>query len=145
MTSSAMPSIRFKETTHEHASRIGVTDSFSSIRRRLLVAKLEGRALPSGTPTHLQKATSEVLMATLALKPHAEGRNNDDGHETIVLVPTLAPPTLDRARGLVSRRLRRQRLASAHRAGTTRPLPPYGYQWMPQQTMVAALNTGDSR
>lgn len=132
MTSSAIPSIRFKETTHEHASRIGVTDSFSSIRRRVLVAKLAGRALPSNSPTHLQKATSEALMATLALKPHDEGRNNDDGNETILLVPTLAPPTLDRARGLVSRRLRRQRLASVHRTRTTKPHLPYGYQWMPQ-------------
>lgn len=144
MTSSAMPSIRFKEATHEHASRIGVTDSFSSIRRRVLVAKLEGRTIPSDSPTHLQKATPEALMATLALEPHDAGRNSNSGHETILLVPTLTPPTLDRAQGLVSRRLRRQRLASIHRSGTTKPLLPYGYQWMPQQTMVAALNTGDS-
>jgi len=110
-----MPTIHYQESTLEHASRIGVTPRFVRIRRRVLSAKLEKRALPSDAPIHLQYATLKALMTTLAVKPQNQSRHNGSGNAGISFIPAFAWLTRDRSQSLIYRSVRRGRLVTSKR------------------------------
>jgi hypothetical protein len=123
-----MPLVCYQENTRQHAHRLRVTLYFARMRRRVLAARLEGRALPSNAPTHLRQATPQTLMATLAVKPHLQ---RDEGEEeTLVLIPTSTPATQDRLQGQNARRRQRRRLALGKSS------PPYGYRRTHNEAIV---------
>lgn len=119
-----MPIVRYQENTRQHAYRLHVTRYFARIRRRVLAAKLEGRALPGDAPAHLQQVTPRMLMATLAVTPHLQ--KDDGGEETLLFVPTAMPATADRLQGQRSRQRQRRRLAG-HQSPRVGKVVPYGY------------------
>lgn len=129
-----MPSVQYQETTYQHANRLSVAIYFARTRRRVLAAKLEGRKVPIVWPRQLYQATSDELMATLAVK--TQSQEPDGCEETLWLIPTTTPLTVDRARGQINLRRYRKRSAADMPAGRKQEPLPYGYRWTTKKTIV---------